>query len=150
MSNRISEIYKKYLILSGTQKQELILAIFWLPFMHFRLKRFGINSCLELLEREKRYHRQQPVSLDRDYKLGLACERSVALASRYGLIAGTCLSRSLTVMRLMARRGIAGRLRIGVNIETGTLTAHAWVEVAGEPLCDHNERFVPFSPLMNL
>jgi hypothetical protein len=44
-----------------------------------------------------------------------------------------CLIRSLVLTRMLARRGIPGRLVIGVN-PGETLAAHAWVEVAGRPV----------------
>jgi hypothetical protein len=46
-----------------------------------------------------------------------------------------CLMRSLVLTRLLARRGIAGTLVIGVR--TGErFEAHAWVEHSGTPLLD--------------
>lgn len=44
-----------------------------------------------------------------------------------------CLRRSLVVLRLLARRGIAARLVIGARTGPDFL-AHAWVEHGGEPV----------------
>lgn len=44
-----------------------------------------------------------------------------------------CLRRSLVVVRLLARRGIAARLVIGARTGPDFL-AHAWVEHDGEPI----------------
>lgn len=44
-----------------------------------------------------------------------------------------CLMRSLVLTGLLARRGIASSLIIGVNPEPH-FAAHAWVEYAGQPL----------------
>jgi hypothetical protein len=44
-----------------------------------------------------------------------------------------CLRRSLVVVRLLARRGIAARLVIGARTGPDFL-AHAWVEHDGEPV----------------
>lgn len=44
-----------------------------------------------------------------------------------------CLRRSLVTLRLLARRGIAGRLVIGARSGPDFL-AHAWVEHQGEPI----------------
>jgi hypothetical protein len=38
---------------------------------------------------------------------------------------------------LLRRRGIENQLRIGVRVEGDGLAAHAWIEIAGEPI---NER----------
>jgi hypothetical protein len=151
MSNGVTNgKLRKFFTLSATDKQDLLLAAFWLPLMHCRLKRFGLNACLVLLETENRGRVRQEAHTAEDYEQGCGCERSVAVAARYGLVAGTCLSCSLTVMRLLGRRGIAGQLRIGVNLESGALEAHAWVEVAGVPLGRAEQRFQPFQPLLSL
>lgn len=47
-----------------------------------------------------------------------------------------CLARSLTLARLLARRGIATELKLGVRLEGENLLAHAWVEWQGRPLND--------------
>ena len=115
----------------------LLLAWYWLPLMHFRLRWFGLQSCLCLLGQGADEHRNitQPKVLGSSvYERACACERSVALASQYGVVAGTCLSRSLTVMRLLAYQRVAGSLRVGVRLGDGALDAHAWVEVADVPL----------------
>ena len=44
-----------------------------------------------------------------------------------------CLVRSLVVLRLLARRSLAGTLVIGVR-RTETFAAHAWVEHGGQPI----------------
>jgi Transglutaminase-like superfamily len=44
-----------------------------------------------------------------------------------------CLARSLVLVDLLQRRGVAATLVIGARADP-TFRAHAWVEVAGEPL----------------
>jgi hypothetical protein len=44
-----------------------------------------------------------------------------------------CLTRSLVLLALLERRGVAGTLVIGVRPEP-LFAAHAWVECEGEPL----------------
>ena len=44
-----------------------------------------------------------------------------------------CLARSLTLTRLLARRGLPGTVVIGVRNEP-EFAAHAWVELEGAPL----------------
>jgi hypothetical protein len=50
-----------------------------------------------------------------------------------------CLVRSLVLQWMLARRGIASTLRLGVRRENGRMFAHAWVERAGEPVNDSAE-----------
>ncbi|HKP21799.1 MAG TPA: lasso peptide biosynthesis B2 protein [Thermoleophilaceae bacterium] len=49
-----------------------------------------------------------------------------------------CLTRSLVLLRILARRGIETKLVIGVRADEG-FAAHAWVELAGVPLLDPTE-----------
>ncbi len=46
----------------------------------------------------------------------------------------TCLVRALVLLRLLSKRGISGRLVIGVDGEAAAFAAHAWVEHRGIPL----------------
>ncbi len=57
-----------------------------------------------------------------------------------------CLVRSLTLSRVLARRGIATSVQIGVRPGDRELLAHAWVEWNGRVLNDnlaHVQEFVP-------
>lgn len=61
--------------------------------------------------------------------------RAVEHAGRkYSIYPADCLVRSLVVMRLLRRRGLAAELRIGVRTLIGRFEAHAWVEHCGTPL----------------
>ena len=71
----------------------------------------------------------------------------VNCAAHRVLPAGNCLTRSLYLQWLLARRGVPTDLRIGVQLSDGQLLAHAWVEYAGHPLNDAPdvaERYAPF------
>lgn len=59
-------------------------------------------------------------------------EALVDMAARNHVYPMTCLRQALTVQWLLARRGIAADLRIGVRRDAGALEAHAWVECAGQ------------------
>jgi hypothetical protein len=61
--------------------------------------------------------------------------REVERAGReYSVYPVDCLVRSLVVVWLLRRRGIAAELRLGVRTLTGRFEAHAWVEHCGVPL----------------
>jgi hypothetical protein len=73
----------------------------------------------------------------------------VGLASRLTRL--SCLPRSLTLAHVLARRGVATEVRIGVQTANGVLAAHAWVEWSGHALNDdpsHVQEFAPFERLM--
>jgi hypothetical protein len=60
--------------------------------------------------------------------IGIAVRRSSRLVP-----AATCLPQALTTRVMLERRGIANELLIGVaKSDTGSLEAHAWVEVGDE------------------
>jgi hypothetical protein len=77
---------------------------------------------------------------------GDAVARAVASAAAHHLWRMTCLPRALVLWRMLAARGVAARVRIGVRRESGTIRAHAWVEAGGRPLAEPervDERFLP-------
>lgn len=77
---------------------------------------------------------------------GDALVRAVASAANHHLWPMRCLPRSIALQRLLAARGLAARVRIGVRKEGGKLSAHAWVEVGGQALGEPEPveaRFVP-------
>lgn len=69
--------------------------------------------------------------LDDGRRLGRAVVRTLAPLPR----GSRCLTRSLVLLSLLARRGVAVDLVIAVYPRADpSLDAHAWVEVAGSPL----------------
>jgi len=70
-----------------------------------------------------------------DLQMAERVARDVERAGReYSLYPVDCLVRSLVVVFLLRRRGIAAELRLGVRTLTGRFEAHAWVEHLGVPL----------------
>ncbi len=71
----------------------------------------------------------------------------VAAAANRCPYRSNCLQQSLTTWWLLRRNGIESDLRIGTRKTAGSLEAHAWVEVDGQVVNDHNairDRFVSF------
>ncbi len=56
-----------------------------------------------------------------------------------------CLAQSLALLRVLARRGVATDLRIGVRTGHGQLMAHAWIEWNGHVLNDTEDALEPFA-----
>lgn len=76
----------------------------------------------------------------------LALKNAVDRACTNHLYPMTCLRRSLTLQKMLAQRGIAAELKIGVYKEAGVLNAHAWVEVQGRPVGEPEkvtDRYIP-------
>jgi hypothetical protein len=76
---------------------------------------------------------------------------AVSRASRYGLFRPRCLVRSLALQQLLKRRSIHGcELKIGVRLEYGQFSAHAWIEVNGRILADSVHLVRRFTPTTDL
>jgi hypothetical protein len=77
-----------------------------------------------------------------------AAADAVALVAGRRAVGARCLGRSLVLWFLLRRRGMDAELVIGVDVPRGgKLPAHAWVELAGEPVNDTanvRERFGGF------
>lgn len=73
------------------------------------------------------------------------------MAANYHPMGPRCLTRSLSLARLLSRAGVVTQLKVGVNQHQGRLTAHAWVERNGRVLNDdvlvHQEFAVFGDPL---
>jgi hypothetical protein len=72
----------------------------------------------------------------------------IRVAARNCPGADTCLVRSLALLGVLRRSGIAAELRIGVGTTQPQLEAHAWVEVDGVPVNDAADiaaRYPPFA-----
>lgn len=74
--------------------------------------------------------------------------RWIGVAARYTPGGASCLVRSLALLGLLRRRGIAAALRVGVGRTAPCLEAHAWVELDGLPVNDAADvaaRYPPFA-----
>jgi hypothetical protein len=80
-----------------------------------------------------------------DLSLVQRTEHAVALAAALFPGRALCLEQSLALHALLRRAGVDSRLRLGV--QPHPFAAHAWVEVAGEPVNDVLEHTSHFTPL---
>lgn len=85
----------------------------------------------------------------REHRAGLAhgLAALVRAAARRGPYRARCLEESLLLWWLLRRRGIEGRLRLGVRKDGSLLVAHAWVELDGQAIGDRQGltcRYAPF------
>ncbi len=69
---------------------------------------------------------------------GLRFGRAVVKVLRLLPTDSRCLMRSLVLTKMLARRGVYGKVVIGVSPEP-SFAAHAWVEVDGQPLLSTDE-----------
>jgi hypothetical protein len=95
------------------------------------LRRAPIASVLSILRSQSPSNSESLATgrIDEARQLGKAVTRTLAL-----LPGDTrCLTRSLVLTRLLARRGIPAKLVIGARAAPNFL-AHAWVEYEGHPV----------------
>jgi hypothetical protein len=62
-------------------------------------------------------------------------------------IAHNCMHRALALQRMLARRGIAANLRIGIGRKPNLFPGHAWLEVGGVVVNDDAEVVARYVPL---
>jgi hypothetical protein len=72
----------------------------------------------------------------RTEQLARRTARLVALASTALPLHFSCLQRSAVLHLLLHQQRIRADLRIGVRRNEGSFEAHAWVEIAGQPIND--------------
>ena len=116
------------------QEQRLLLqALCWLPVTHWGVRGVGFSRSCRLMARlsASGVEAQSP---DQVWFAIQQSERVLAWAIRYGLHAGNCLSRALTLWWLLRQQGVVSELRIGVRRLAGAFEAHAWLEYRGRPL----------------
>ena len=77
-------------------------------------------------------------------------EQLVGLAGRHQLYPITCLRQALALQVLLARRGTAAELRLGVRKDAQRLLAHAWLEFDGQILDPSGEQvgFLQLQPVL--
>jgi hypothetical protein len=92
----------------------------------------GLRAVLRLVQR-----RAAHASAAADAALVTATVRRVSLAAAFYPRRARCLEQSLALYLLLRRRGIAAELRIGA--QPRPFYAHAWVEVAGEPVAEQGD-----------
>ena len=98
------------------------------------LRRRGLARTLEILRGARRLRAARPGPDQRRRALGVARVATRGLAA-LPVVQSTCLTRSLVVTGMLARRGIPTSLTISVS-SPEDFAAHAWVEWEGEPLLD--------------
>jgi hypothetical protein len=105
---------------------------------------FGLLSVWRSLSNQWRSARRSIAPSAREIT-GLA--RAVRCAARFQPYAMNCLPQSLALAWLLARRGVAVDLRLGVARQRGKFEAHAWLERDGVTISDTAQMTQQFVPL---
>lgn len=70
----------------------------------------------------------------------------VTVAANHGAYRANCLKQALVTQLLLARKGLATDLKVGIKSSGDPFHAHSWVELLGEPLANKSTT-VPFNPV---
>ncbi len=130
-------LIRRFRALPGWEQRWLLQAACWLPVVVTLMRLLGLRRCISLVKRtrgapgaevwEGNLELESVDQVDWVERVERAAVLT-AVAARYGLARGTCLSRSLTLWWMLRSRGIQAFLRIGVRKRYQQLEAHAWVE----------------------
>lgn len=107
--------------------------------MHLRLFGFG-----RTLARVRALAARAAVGGAADDGLVSGSVKAVAVAAAFFPGRAICLEQSLALYLLLRRRGVAAELRLGAK--PFPFAAHAWVEVAGEPVDEVAEAIAAYLP----
>jgi hypothetical protein len=128
--------------LSGGQQRLLAIALLLLPVFWVTLRALGFQRFAERIDRTPASGKA-PFVFEEITAIGAL----VNSATFHVLGPDNCLIRSLYLLWLLRRRGVSSSLRIGTRLTDGQLKAHAWVEVADQPVNDPHdiaENYVAF------
>jgi hypothetical protein len=124
------------------ERRETLLAAGLIPFAAASVRIVGVDRTLNTLA-----GRPESAAAVVDPSVAREAARAVARAAHNAPYRGNCLSRSIALMWLLRRRGLAADLRFGARMRERNLEAHSWVEHGGIVLNDTQnvtQRFSPF------
>ena len=73
--------------------------------------------------------------------------RLVAVAARFHVVRARCLTRAVVLQGMLARRGVAASLQVGVAREGAGVSGHAWLDGPGGPIGEGPETLRRFNQL---
>ncbi len=110
------------------------------------LRTSGYRRTLSLLERKLDAHQQSGRADFAQLADSLTICRVVAAATHHLFLHASCLEESLVLWYLLRVHDISASLRIGVRKQQELFEAHAWVELDGVALNQHQEQHRHYSP----
>lgn len=135
--------WRRFRSLSPQQRGILLRAVLWLPAIAWALRLLGFQRSVRWLLAPARSNAPAGNTLD-DAR---CIAHWLAVAASRGWYAGNCLSRSMTLCRLLRSAGSPAALCIGVRKNGTDLEAHAWVECSGVVVNDAPDVAERFTPL---
>lgn len=140
------EKLRRFSALEPSARGLFLRAMFLLPLVSLSLRWRGFRATQATLEGILSMANSERDSVPVSERATLTAHL-VNSADRHGLVASSCLAKSLTLWWLLERQGIASHLRIGIRKENEKFEAHAWVERDGTALNepdDHHRHYAAF------
>ena len=132
-----------WLALGSAQRVRLVAMMLALPLIEAALRLFDYQRTQRWLERHSRLAGSRHASPG-DLSAAQDLANLASIAGRHGAIKATCLRQSLLLYWLLRRRGLDPQLILGVRTQDGVFDAHAWVELEGVALAQHDLAHHPF------
>lgn len=139
--------FRRFCELPPLERRMFVRGVLLLPITTWALRLMRMQTVMHWLEAGGR----ERLELDRNQggtrTLAESAGRMIDAASRYGVMHGNCLSKSLVLWHLLQREGLSAQLRVGGRKEGKEFVAHAWVELDGDVIGDSTKLrgdFVPF------
>lgn len=149
----MSSPWQRFCRLSRLDRHIFFQGIFLLPVTACMLRFFGVKKTKRLLDpRRKHDGREATGAAGEKWRIADAAVRMTEAASRYGMVRGNCLSKSMVIWHLLRRHGLQSTVHVGGRKDSRLFEAHAWVELDGRTINDSEdvrERFAPFGGQIN-
>lgn len=130
--NKLSRKLRRWQALEPWERLLLLRLLWLLPATWLALRYVGFRRAQRLAE--IRPHLGAAGANVPDFEYAERCARLTEIAARHGLYRANCLHQSLALCRVLCRRGLPAKIRIGVKSALQPFEAHAWVEIDGIPV----------------
>lgn len=139
---------RRFRALSRLERRMFVRGVILLPAAACALRFFPLRDVLCLMG-PRSMRRRLATEGKHEETRGLveAAQRMTEAASRYGVVRGNCLSKSIVLWRLLRRAGVPASVRLGGCKEDRQFAAHAWVELDGRVINDPDTTRRFFVPL---
>lgn len=141
-------VFRRFYQLSPFERRMFVRGVVLLPATACALRFFPLRDVLHLMSpRGMRDRFGAEGKQQETRRLAEAAQRMTEAASRYGIVRGNCLSKSIVLWHLLRREGAPATVHIGGRKEGSKFAAHAWVELDGRVINDSDTTRDFFVPL---
>lgn len=144
--------FRRFCKLPPLERKMFVRGVLLLPITTWALRLVRIQTIMHRLGAGGRERLGPDRNQGETRTLAESAGRMIEAASRYGVIRGSCLSKSLVLWHLLRREDLSPTIRIGGRKDGKEFAAHAWVELDGYVINDSGglgKDFVPFEEQPN-